>query len=213
MLASLKAVATSFQTASEVWSIVPAAETISGMNFDLIPLKIVRGRVLDANGKKVAGATVLILDTRQEIKSNDDGTFRVILGTTKSACTLCAQQGTLATAQPVTAKSGASVDLRVVPKVLGKITGSVKDDHDAPIVYAYVSLHRGADIIDVAKTDIFGAYSFDTLLPNLSYSVTVDERGYITTNEAVGELKPGQSLEMTTLVIKKAQTSVASAVR
>jgi len=173
--------------------------------------KTVSGRVVGPDGKPVAGATVTNVENGYEATSAHDGSFHVVLARTADACTLCSLKGTLATAGPTAGKAGGAVVLHLAPKVLGKVVGGVKDDHGMPIIYAYVNLQRKGQTVAVAKTDILGGYTFDGLYPGVTYSVIVDERGYVTTNTATGLLKPGQSLVMTSLVIKKVTSAVARA--
>jgi hypothetical protein len=165
--------------------------------------RTVVGKVIGVDGKPVAAAAVSNLATGASVTSGKDGSFHFILDSLKETARLCGLKDNLATLNPVPAKCGDHLVLQVVPRVVGSILGAVKDDHNSPIVYAYVNLEREGKTVGIAKTDMTGSYNFDGLVPNVGYSVAVDERGYYTTNQAGGTLKPGQNLVMPTLIIKK----------
>jgi hypothetical protein len=182
----------------------------------------IAGRVVDDQGKPVAGATVTLDAPIAEMafgqgltKTTDEqGHFRFAAATPES--TLRARKGKIGLLEPLKVNGGEqNITLVLKDGYVTSITGLVTDAQGQPIANASVVLitRRGDTGLggEPHRTDANGRYSFDDLTVDAQYSIDAVIKGYGQASENV-PLKPGVSTEAAPLKLAKADSFIAGQV-
>jgi protocatechuate 3,4-dioxygenase beta subunit len=182
-----------------------------------------RGKVIDPDGKPVAGAAVhLYFEGRNnifnetQITTDGDGNFQSAPIEGTAELQIRAKYQNMATPKVVVVHRRDSGDLviQLQKNVLGTVTGRVVDQDSKPLKDAQIesiySMGRYRIGERDAATDDQGNYKIDSLWPDLPYTVQVFRDGYGTA-ESNGGLRvgPGQSTNIPDLTLYKRDTAIA----
>jgi protocatechuate 3,4-dioxygenase beta subunit len=182
-----------------------------------------RGKVVDPDGKPVAGAAVhLYFEGRNnifnetQITTDGDGNFQSAPIEGTAELQIRAKYQDMATPKVIEVHRRDSGDLviQLQKNALGTVTGRVLDQDGKPLKDAQVesiySMGRYRLGERDAPTDDQGNYKIDSLWPDLPYTVQVFRDGYGTA-ESNGGLRvgPGQSTNIADLTLYKRDTAIA----
>lgn len=148
---------------------------------NLVPYPCFKGRVLDEQGKPVAGAIVTYKKKETKVTSDSDGSFCVPLrdcfeGYTYVICAIHPQRPEFRGITSVTSEGSEGVQSDVVLKGTGTIHGRVVDEEGKPVQNAQVTSlypvthnYRMYDL--VANTNELGEYAINGLIEGVDYQI------------------------------------------
>jgi len=179
-------------------------------------IKPVRGRVVGPDGSAVAGAEVVLFSAEpgggSSLQTDADGVFTVSQRYLSQTVTLRARRGDLATPTGSIVAPGQEVTLRLQRNALVSLSGRVTGAADRPIAGAPITLiawayDSGGGSV-AAQTDSEGRYRLADLWPDLRYSVEATAKGFGRKYTEKVQLQPGESRELSPLVLQVADRTV-----
>jgi Carboxypeptidase regulatory-like domain/PDZ domain len=174
------------------------------------PTPEIRGRILDADGNAVNGATVRLVSTSPPYtvyrngKSDAAGAFSFAhVGPWRGRVVADHDADGVVTSAVLSAEEGQSLEVTLVLSAAGAVSGIVVDADGHPVAGAVLSVEGVPWIVPAATSDETGSFRLDTV-PHEATSLVAVARGYRTARAALG---PGD--DQTERVVRVELTAAA----